>query len=68
MPFVGTPLEGEHPHSYSIKPTGEEYVHDKDKVYTRSKDPDSVGINQDQYGYCKTVPEAQCSPPDIPVL
>ena len=63
--LVGTPLEGEHLHPYTLDPTLEDKYHGKEQIYTRAKDPDCTGIDQNQHKHGRTVPQAQCSPTDI---
>ena len=47
--LVGTPLEGEHLHPYTLDPTLEDKYHGKEQIYTRAKDPDCTGIDQSQH-------------------
>ena len=63
--LVRTPLEGEHLHPYTLDPTLEDKYHGKEQIYTRAKDPDCTGINQNQHKHGSTVPQAQCSPTDV---
>ena len=46
---MGTPLEGEHLHPYTLDPTLEDKYHGKEQIYTRAKDPDRAGINQNRH-------------------
>ena len=63
--MVGTPLEGEHLHLYTLDLTLADKYHGKEQIYTRAKDPDCTGINQNQHKHGRTVPQAQCSPTDV---
>ena len=60
--MVGTPLEGEHLHPYTLDPTLEDKYHGKEQIYTRAKDPDCTGIDQNQHKHGRTVLQAQRSP------
>ena len=47
--MVGIPLEGEHLHLYTLDLTLADKYHGKEQIYTRAKDPDCTGINQNQH-------------------
>ena len=59
---VGTPLEGEHLHPYTLGTVSEDKCHGKKQIHTRAKDPDRAGINQNQHKHGRTVPQAQRPP------
>ena len=40
MVMVGTPLEGEHLHPYTLGAVSEDKCHGKEQIYTRAKDSD----------------------------
>ena len=63
--LVGTPLEGEHLHPYTLGTVSEDKCHGKKQIHTRAKDPDCAGINQNQHKHGRTVPQAQCPPTDV---
>ena len=63
--LVGTPLEGEHLHPYTLGTVSEDKCHGKEQIYTRAKDPDRTGINQDQHIHGRAVPQVQRPPPDV---
>ena len=63
--MVGTPLEGEHLHLYTLDPVLEDKCHGKKQIYARTKDLDCTGINQNQHKYGRTVPQAQHPPADV---
>ena len=46
---MGTPLEGEHLHPYTLDPTPEDKYHGKEQIYTRAKDSDCTGIDQNRH-------------------
>ena len=56
--LVGTPLEGEHLHPYTLGTVSEDKCHGKKQIYTRAKDPDCTGVNQNRYKHGRTVPQA----------
>ena len=62
---VGTSLEGEHSHPYTLDLTLEDKCHGKEQIYTRAKDPDCTGINLNQHKHGRTVPQVQCSSTDV---
>ena len=62
---VETPLEGEHLHPYTLDPTLEDKYHGKEQIYTRAKDPDRAGINQNRHKHGRTVPQTQRPPTDV---
>ena len=53
------------PASIYIMPGAGDKCHGKEQIYTRAKDPDCTGINQNQHKHGRTVPQAQCSSTDI---
>ena len=63
--IVGIPLEGERLHPYTLGTVSEDKCHGKEQIYTRAKDPDCTGINQNQHKHSRTVPQVQCSPTDV---
>ena len=62
---VGTSLEGEHSHPYTLGTVSEDKCHGKEQIYTRTKDSDCTGINQNRHKYGRTVPQAQHPPTGI---
>ena len=61
---MGIPLEGEHLHPYTLgSAVGQNQG--KEQIYTRVKDPDCTGVNQNRHKHGRTVPQAQCPPADV---
>ena len=52
--LVGTPLEGEHLHPYTLGTVSGDKCHGKKQIYTRTKNPDRTVINQDWHKYGRT--------------
>ena len=47
--MVGTPLEGEHLHPYTLGTVSEDKCHGKKQIHTRAKDPDCTGTSQNPH-------------------
>ena len=61
----GAPLEGEHLHPYTLGAVSEDKCHGKEQIYTRAKDLDCAGIDQNRHKHGRTVPQAQRPPADV---
>ena len=62
---MGILLEGEHLHPHALGTVSEDKYHGKEQIYTRAKDPDCTGIDQNRHKHGRTVPQAQHPPADV---